>query len=101
MKTNKEKALAIVNNWSRVHKIRFNGGLQEAVELASNPDWYYPEKEEFPEVGLSVICILYNTSMGGSQYLETKISSYNDSKFNCEFDWVFVKAWTYLPKFEK
>lgn len=106
--TNKEEALKFIkDNTLLLNEIKSNiqvislNTAERAIERAAKTDWFSPAEEQYPEINLPVICVLYSGSMAGYKYLETKLSFYNGRKFICEFDWVYVKVWTYLPKFSE
>jgi hypothetical protein len=72
-----------------------------AVEIASNPDWGYIEKNEFPEKNKMVLCVCFSGSMAGFKFSHFCVGFYNGKKFNCEFDWISVVAWCELPVYNK
>lgn len=98
MKTNKEKALKHINQFT------VTGGnvptvhpyiAKEAVELASKPDWYYPEKGEFPEIN-NWICVVDETGEVEPHKYRVMNKEFIDDNFNGGY----YIAWTYLPKYE-
>lgn len=69
--------------------------LNKSIKLTSKPNWYYPSKEEFPEDMMDVIIIKseYGTTFPDIMYY------YGETEHPY---WIeYVKAWTYLPKFEE
>ena len=96
---NKDKALELINEdkWEAFEEcviVNEHNLVKKAIELAAKPDWYYPSKGEFPDTNKSVITIKEFPGI-----TEESLTTFKD----CEKDyWLeYVKAWTYLPKFEE
>ena len=107
MKTNKEKSLNMLIDYSKcfngenLHKgceyVSFQKA-QRSIELASKPDWYYPNKGEYPESNRRVVTneelvVTYNKEIGEwLEYLDGSLV-YDKNKQPL--------AWSYLPKYEE
>lgn len=105
MVTNKERALDYLINNSKNHKDNnLHEGCeyislqkaQKVIEIASKPDWYYPEKGEFPKLNEWLIIVEKD-----NEVLPVHYRNGNKQAIDTCFEENFYKAWTYLPKFEE
>jgi hypothetical protein len=103
--TNKEKALEQiytnyiwdVSNLPDEGKMVDIEGVKSLIELASQPDWYYPSEGEFPfGKAKKVLIKLYNID----EIIEFRVRD-EITEINKKYYLEFVEAWTYLPKFKK
>lgn len=101
MKTNKQKALELINSKMADsndlnHNQMINTSLAtSAVIIASKPDWFYPDKGEFPEL------YEFFVNQDGEpceMRAENRYLSFNTNQIGNINN---IKAWTYLPKFEE
>ena len=97
---NKEKALNHIDDFTitvgdvpTVHPYV----AKEAIELASEPDWYYPSKGEFSKLNKGDEFLIYPYEIVKFEE-DTTFYSEKDDDYYCIKD---VIAWTYLPKFEE
>lgn len=78
--------------------------INKAIELASTPDWYYPEKSEFPKLKPNDR-FLYFIDNPSSMKVGIFQQKNKDYFINEETEkmiwWEEIKTWTYLPKFKE
>jgi hypothetical protein len=106
MKTNKEKALEWYKNPDNTTDKFINTGLgtheivelmvKEVIEIASKPDWYYPEKGEYPDKGTQKILVKYKYESEIQEFIFIDLTD----NFK-DFLRTKIEMWTYLPEFNK
>ena len=69
---------------------------KDAIEIASKPDWYFPEKNELPKIGDRVYCVLKVGKSKGIAAMETDGFWYGET-FTKHTNQ--IEAWTYLPAY--
>jgi len=92
---NLQKAIELLNDISDFQSENI-GIVHKSLELASEPNWYFPEKKELPKIGELVYCVLKVGKSKGIAAMETDGFWYaeNFTKHTNQ-----IEAWAYLPTY--